>query len=1082
MNKRGLAWLAFLALLVCACGASTVQSDTLGKGFAEPPATAQPWVYWFWLNGNITKAGITADLEAMHRVGIGGVLIMEVDQGAPLGPVSFAGPEWRELFKFVCSEAHRLGMQVNMTNDAGWDGSGGPWITPETSMKKVVWTETTQEGPTEFDGKLAQPETVRDYYRDISVVAFPAVGSYRIPNIAGKSGLVRQDLPATAEYGEAPADSIIDPAKLVDLTSKLERDGTLHWNVPAGKWTIMRIGYTTTGVENHPSPVSGLGLECDKLSKEGSEAAFNGLMAKLTADVGPLVGKSLVRTHIDSWENGSQNWTAKFPEEFKKRRGYDPLPYMVVYSGHVLGSLENSERFLWDVRQTIGELVADNYAGHFEELARQHGIDLSIEAYGDCVFDDVAYGGRADEPMAEFWAWPGNFTAGCVYEMASSAHVYGKHILGAESFTSTDGEKWLLYPGKIKAEGDWALCRGVNRFVFHRYAMQPWLNAAPGMSMGPWGLHYERTETWWEQSKPWHRYLARCQYMLRQGLPVVDLLYVAPEGSPSSFNPPTGAYRADSCPAEVVEKRLKVKNGRLVLPDGVSYQALVLPDTGVMTYPLLEAVQRLAGSGALIVGGKPPTKAPGRLEQSALIDYVLDDAGLARRAASLWRVGVHGGVSAEKILNGKGVVPDFVSNRGFDYNHRATSTADIYFVANPHSYSANDVCKFRVVGKHPELWNPETGATEPVPIYSASTRTTDIPLRLGPSGSVFVVFKPGPAKPAAYSISKDGKVVWPVSSKAFGVKVLHASWGPMGDAARTKDVTRQVQEKLKSTDAFGVAELAAEGDPALGVVKTLTVDYEVGGKKSEVSATDPETISFPVSGDAEPPAKVAKYGRATVLEAAEPGTYRVAVFRDVFQVAKIAPWRTTLPVSPIWTLHFPGDDKLMVRQIQGLTSWTALLEPAKHFSGTASYKARLDVPAEMVGKDRRLYLDLGRVEVMAEVFLNGKDLGILWHAPFTVDVTGTAHAGGNDLEIRVTNLWPNRMIGDEFLPEDSDRNGDGTLKQWPDWLQRGEISPTGRQSFTSWRLWHKEDKLLPSGLLGPVWLKCTRLVPLLGAN
>ena len=294
----------------------------------------------------------------------------------------------------------------------------------------------------------------------------------------------------------------------------MDRHGRLTWDVPAGQWTILRIGHTSTGMKNAPAPASGRGLECDKLSKEGIEANFTAMMARLIDDVGPAAGKALVATHIDSWENGSQNWTARMREEFQARRGYDLLPFLPVMTGRVVDSLEISERFLWDLRQTVSELVVENYAGHMRELAHRHGLRFTIEAYGSPC-DNLPYAGQCDEPMGEFWVGGGSIET--CRGMASAAHLNGKSIVGAESFTAADHERWREHPATIKALGDWAFCEGINRFVFHRYAMQPWLDRRPGMTMGPWGTHYERTQTWWELTPGWHQYLARCQFLLRQG-------------------------------------------------------------------------------------------------------------------------------------------------------------------------------------------------------------------------------------------------------------------------------------------------------------------------------------------------------------------------------------------------------------------------------------------------------------------------------------------------------------------------------------------------------------------------------------
>ena len=620
----------------------------MAPGFARPPRSARPWVYWFPLSGNLSKEGITADLEALQRVGIGGVLYMEVDQGAPLGPADFAGPLWRELFQHACKEANRLGLEINMNNDAGWCGSGGPWITPELSMQRVVWTETVVKGPKSFAGVLAKPGAVRNFYQDIAVLAMPAPeGNGRIQGIEGKSSVIPQHFPPQrAKFASLSAESVIPRDRIVDLTGKMDAAGKLSWNIPEGTWLVLRLGHTTTGTDNHPAPASGCGLECDKLSKEATELHFNALMGRLIAENRALSGKGkvLVSTHIDSWETGSQNWTPRMREEFQKRRGYDLLPLLPTFTGRVVDSLEVSERFLWDLRQTVSDMLIENYAGHFRTLANRHGLRLSIEAYDGVPCDEMTYAGQADEPMAEFWSWDKFGAAYSCTEMASAAHVYGKQILGAEAFTATDAEKWQGHPAYIKDLGDWAFCEGINRFVFHRYAMQPWANPnrAPGMSMGPWGLHYERTQTWWEQSKAWHEYLARCQYLLQQGLFVADVCYLQPEGAPRRFAPPPtamiapfvrGGYNFDGCTPEVVLTRMSVKDGRIVLPDGMSYRVLVLPQVETMTPALLGKIKELVVAGATVVAPSRPQKSPG------LSDYPACDEQVKTLAADLWGAG-----------------------------------------------------------------------------------------------------------------------------------------------------------------------------------------------------------------------------------------------------------------------------------------------------------------------------------------------------------------------------------------------------------------------------------------------------------
>lgn len=1061
-----------LSLALPCFGRATRPATELERGFAAPPDAARPWVYWFWLNGNITREGITADLEAMKRVGIGGVLIMEVDQGAPLGPVAFMSPQWRELFKHVVVEAQRLGLQVNMNDDAGWNGSGGPWIKPEQSMQKVVWSETAVEGSKRFEGTLPQPKAVAGYYRDIAVLAFPAVGDFRIDKIQGKAAYERQAVGPVTETKLAP-EMVIDRARIIDLTASMDKEGHFAWDVPAGRWTVLRLGHTSTGMTNAPSPASGRGLECDKLSPEGIEAQFAGMMGPLIADVGTAAGKTLVATHIDSWENGSQNWTARMREEFRQRRGYDLLPYLPVLSGRVVESLEVSERFLWDLRQTVSDLVVENYAGRMAQLAHEHGLRLSIEAYGGPT-DDVTYGGRADEPMCEFWIGGGAFET--CKGMASAAHTYGKPILGAEAFTADNRERWLQHPGSIKALGDRAFCEGVNRFVFHRYAMQPWLDYRPGMTMGPWGLHYERTTTWWEQSRPWHEYLARCQYLLRQGRFVADIAYLQPEGSPQGFSSHRRhGYDYDDVTPEVVRTRMSVRDGCIVLPDGMSYRLLVLPQTTAMTPALLGKIRELVEAGAKVVGPRP-------FKSPSLSGYPACDDDLRHVADELWGQGkVVWPAASEEILAKMGVGPDFSAGPMVRWIHRRAEDVDIYFVACASPQATETLCTFRVDGKRPEFWHPETGQIETVVRYEQSDGTTRIPIRFDPGGSVFVVFRPNTdSLDPVVSVTRNGRPILPAPEHKAKVVIEKATYGVLSDPSRTRDVRAKLQAVVDGGElTFQVARMAQGDDPAYGTVKTLIVEYTADGKPFHASGQDPEEITLFTSAGAEQVVQIRGGPEGQLwLEAWQPGHYELKTASGRTLPCEMPALPQPLEVAGSWELRFSPNAGAPERvTLERLISWSEHSEPGvKYFSGTATYTKAIPVPAAMLGPGRRLYLDLGNVQVMAQVKLNGRDLGVLWRAPYRLDVTDALKAGDNTLEVKVTNLPVNRMIGDETLPEDSERNADGTLQQWPQWVREGKPSPTGRYTFTSWRLWQAGDPLQPSGLIGPVTLQATARV------
>jgi len=1164
-----------LAIILMAAGFCQAQAPDLERAFAEPPASAAPWVYWFWLNGNITREGITADLEAMKQAGIGGVLIMEVDQGVPRGPLDFMSDTWRGLFAHVVAESQRLGLEVNMNNDAGWNGSGGPWIKPEQSMQKVVWTEREVEGPARFEDILPQPETVAGYYHDIATLAFPTPGPYRIENIRVKacfeSGYVGPAIaPAIA------AEMCIDPARIADITAHMEASGRVTWDVPEGKWTIIRFGHTSTGVQNAPAPESGRGLECDKLSKEGIEANFNGMMAKLIEDAGPLAGKALAATHIDSWENGAQNWTLRMREEFKARRGYDLLPYLPAITARVVGTLELSERFLWDFRQTISEMIIDNYAGHLQTLAARHGLRLSIEAYGGPCYN-APYASRADEPMCEFWVGGGGFPT--PKEMASAAHTYGRPILGAEAFTAADKERWQDYPGSIKALGDRAFCDGVNRFVFHRYALQPWLDRRPGMTMGPWGVHYERTQTWWAFTPSWHRYLARCQHMLRQGHFVADICYLQPEAAPQSYSDhkPKG-YDFDNCSPEVVMTRMSVKDGHITLPDGMCYRLLVLPDVDTMTPALLARVRDLVRDGATVIGRRP-------LKSPSLQGYPACDAELKQIADELW--GTCDGVAVterqygngriiwmaqpEKVLAGLGIPADFTSHTLLNHIHRRVDDTDFYFVANPKQYDVVASCTFGVTGKTPELWWPDSGMRETAPVYTQAAGGTTVLLPLAQSASVFVVFKnPDTATDPVVSVSRDGEEVFTVLHPMPRITVEKALYGVLDDPGQTRDVREAVQRRADSgAYAFVVADLVREGDPAPQKLKALRVDYTIDGKHFTVRGTDPDTVHLTV--DAERIViHSAVYGvpgdpvrtrdvREKVQRIVDAGESSFEVARlaqgddPAFMVVKTAtiaysvdgkemkavgtdpevlylalpppsaeaiatvscrngkrylePWKpgvfditrasgatrqitagatpAPLELAGPWDVAFePATGAPAHTVFETLAPWNEHAEPAiKYYSGIATYTKTFVLPNEMLRDNRRIYLDLGNVQVMAAVKINGHAGGTawespLWKPPFRIDITAEAKAGENTLEIAVANLWINRMIGDEQLPEDSERYTEGNLKEWPRWLLEGKPSPAGRHSFTTWRLWHKDEPLKESGLMGPVVIRPVDAIPL----
>ena len=1188
-----------LIALVLAFFAARLMADDLSSQFASPPASARPWVYWFWNNGNVTKAGITADLEAMKRAGIGGVIIMDVVErfAPPPGTADFMNAEWQELFRFAVSEAHRLGLEINMTNGPGWCGSSGPWITPELSMQMLVSTNLGVDGPRLFSGILPQPDTDShrahdgfsstvkfvDFYKDIAVLAFPEM-----------------------------TNGVVAPETVLNLTSNVDANGTLNWQVPDGKWIIERIGHTTTGSSTRPPVKGGNGLECDKLSREAMDVHFTNMMRKLIESVGPLAGSTLTATHIDSWESGSQNWTPEFREEFQKRRGYDPTPFLPNVLGDqgvrcTIGDAAVAERFRWDFRQTISELLAENYVGRLEQLAHEHGLRLTLEGYDLPFGDEATYTQRADEPMTEFWATGAsqNLTKG--RQMASVAHIMGRNIVGAEAFTSGDSEQWKFHPATIKALGDNEFSQGVNRFVIHRYAHQPYLNRFPGSTMGPWGLHYERTQTWWEMSGAWHEYLTRCQFMLRQGMFVADLCYLRPELPYQTYFTPVPevpvGYKFDECSTEALIARMSVKDGRLVLPDGMSYRLLVLPENStLMTPALVGKIKQLVEAGATVYGPQP-TASP------SLTDFPKCDEEVSRQAAEVW--GDCDGTTVTEHAFGKGRVvwgpplssvlaqlqtsADFVSSVKLNWIHRQVGDTEVYFVANGTAAAVEALCQFRVKGLRPELWNPETGETTPMTAYQVNGADISVALRFEASGSVFVVFRPQ-AKPfdSVVNFTLNGQPVVPLT-KPPAIEFQKATYGVPGDAARTRDVIANLQTMLARGEfGFQVAQLAQDDDPANGTVKTLDLEYTSDGQPFTVSAQDPDSINLnpeitfttgvggvrgltgeyftnmDLSGEpalvrtdgglnfewnSGPPAKempannwsarwtstltALKSGEYTFclyaddgcrlfiddknvidhwildtgnnahtgkinliagehhqfrveyfqaggnddihlswlvpaanrpaevrcdtagrleIVASQPGHYEITTASGERRQVKVKKVPAPLEIIGPWDVRFPPNwgapGQINLDCLSSLSDSTNA--GVRYFSGTATYTKNFDwVPAAKSRRQRsETWLDLGEVQVMAQVELNGHDLGILWKPPFRVNVTGALQAGTNALEIRVADLWPNRMIGDAALPV------------------------AERFTWSSYEPFTKDSPLLKSGLLGPVKLQTAEIMRL----
>ena len=1084
--------------------------------FAAPPTSFKPEVWWHWINGKITKEGITADLEAMKRVGIGGAYIFDIglfdsyNKGqsitVPAGPINYNTPEWRDMMVFAAKEANRLGLKLGMHNSCGWSSSGGPWVTPEDAMKYVVWSETKVKGPSKFEEKLPRPR----FAHDLALFAYPAPAEV-LSDEVDSEGKRKPEVIAEwlygfrdgSDYGFGPLKvPVVRKADMLNLTSRIAADGSLEWDVPEGQWTLLLVGYGDGGGQNRAATDSGRGREVDKYSSECFDRFFDGCLEPLIRQAGPLAGKTFKTVVIDSYEPWWTNWTDRLPEEFRKRRGYEITPYLPsLTTGVVVEDVETTERFLFDFRRTLAELMAENYSDRMVERLRQHNMELAIEPIGIGNFNFFTYGKSSSLPMGEFWYREKQLHWG-VKMAASVAHVYGKPVVGAESLTAMPAEDaWGAHPYLYKPWADRAFANGINRLIFHCYAHQPWgKDVVPGMTMGPFGAFINRNQTWWDLSRDWITYVTRCQYMLQSGSFVADICAYVGEGDPQTSN---GAFQSmlpempkgydfDYCGRDMLAE-MKVKNGRLVLPSGMSYRVLVLAKMDRMSLVIARKVQSLVRDGATVVGPKP-VKSP------CLMEMGEGDAAVAAIGGEVWgdcdgktvtehtygKGRVIDGKPLEELLAGAKLGPDFRGDDSLFYIHRRIGDADAYFVSCLEAIPTAHTCTFRAQGR-PELWRPDTGTIEPVPVWRPVKDGIEVPLRLDPAGSVFVVF-PKAAKnlDPVVEVRREGGAAPPKAPDPL--KVIKAEWGLPDQPDKLRDVTDLVAKAVKgyrlevqaTTEALG-------GDPAPGFVKTFRVTYEENGKQRTVSVTDWQwiTVGTTVPPAPRPACELGIRNGVPTLTAWQPGNYRIRTASGRQTIVTAGKMPAALQIIGPWEVHFPpGWDAPETTTFDNLISWTTRPEfGIKYFSGTGTYVKQFKVAAGLLAKGRRIVLDLGEVGVIAQVNLNGKQSGVLWKPPFELDVTDALKVGDNRLVVRITNVWVNRLVGDEQFPDDvgwTGRDGydNGTLAAWPEWFVKGEPRPEPRRkTFTSWGHNRKDTPLIESGLLGPVMLRPVAVLP-----
>ena len=1042
----------FLTVLACSLlffNCNSAPDDKLDpEDFLNPPAASAVHTWWHWMDNNITREGISKDLESMKSQGITTATLFNIgildekDFGIP--HVLFNTDEWYEMFKWTLEEADRLGIKIGAHNTDGWSASGGPWITPENSMKRCVWSKSFVAGGELVEQLLPKPHNNHNYYEDIRVLAVPAQAEpgafqdikpilkidglstdellydgnpysmvdisdgtrldilfdddftankiaihprveyswsnlrniqYRIEIEASSDGVHYRsvksiespvvnrtsiiEIPATtgrffravfdqisgiqggqiglAEFellkiGETPSyhteiphhlektsttmanneSNMFEPGpdhavvaldEIMDITEFMTPDGILHWNAPSGNWEVLRIGYTTTGVTNAHATLAGTGLEVDKMDTSALNLHFRNYPQKLIDHAGDYAGNTFAFLLIDSWEARYQNWTGKFAEEFEQRRKYSLDYWLPVIAGITVESSEATERFLLDFRQTIAELIEENYYRHYHDLTQRNGLESYLE---------VIYGGRryppvdilrsnslVDVPMYEFWAGPNWQTGYIQYNPVQStrfalpAHtsaLYDKHIIAAEAYTGF--ANYSESPWDLKLFGDQWYCRGINRMVLHTNVHQPF-EKKPGFTLDIYGQSFNRHNTWWDLSSQWFTYQQRVQYILQQGLPVADFLYFMGDhyyqdlSAESAYDIPPG-YFTQNINLDVLLNRSRVEHGKIVLDNGLSYELLLLPEDGFMETGTLERIAELVHAGAVVVGPRPVRYARehNRDERTEIFNHLSEQVWGKPDTEDIYknrygRGRVFSGMDLWEILEISAIKPDFTSqiNDMVDllHFHKKIGAFDVYFVVNQEDKRVERDLSFRITGKTPEIWDPQYGTVTRPSEYRESDGYTRFTTQFEPKEALFFVFR-------------DGELP--------GLPV------------------REIPDAFYALDDF-----------------TGTITFE----------------------------------------------------------------------------DLPGKEPVPIDE---LISWTESSDPdIRYFAGKAKYILEFNLPDDLA-QYAPLFISLDEVQSVYEITLNDHYLGSSTFPGYKFDVSGLLKPDSNKMEIRVANTWRNRIIGD----------------------------------------------------------------------
>lgn len=1112
--------------------------------FESPSPSNQVYVYWFWLNGSITKNGITKDLESMKKQGISEASIFDVLQ--PIGnqqdilEVKFGTPEWYNMFQWALKEATRLGIKIGIHNCNGWSQTGGPWVTPEQSMKKYVWTKTIVDGGKNISIQLPLPQIKENYYRDFAVLAFPYIqketnfktaspivsinnkidamvlsdgnplstmpiqkGDYVMFNFSnelttnkiaflstvvhswenlailtsvftlsssndgkifkkiqdlkfnGVNNMVIVDFPkTTARYfklecknwpvvakenmnngndreiaeveflndNESPTFSPKIPYLMIktqtvkaitesnfDLTEKNEEkgiaknaiinltsfvtpEGKLNWKAPKGRWGIIRFGYTSTARKNKPAREGGVGLEVDKMDTAALNSYFTNFPEKLVKAAGEYTGNTFKFLTIDSWECHFQNWTHSFADEFKKRRGYDITPWIPVLCGELIENTQISEGFIHDYRQTISDLIDQNFYKHYSTLCHRKNLRLYTETgKGEYPQIDVLKTNlNFDMPMTEFWArqYPAIFpdykpiNKPTPHFPAFAAFDGNKQIIGAEAYTGF--AHYSESPVDLKPYGDQIFCSGINQMVMHCYVHQP-SDKKPGVTLGQFGSTINRNNPWFEFSRGWMDYQARIQYVLQKGEPAIDVVLYIGDQFPQSlkksvFNEMPYGYTSNPCNFDMLKNNAKIIDGKLSFGGKQRYAFLALPNKINMELKTLKRIAELVYDGGVVYGPKP-------LEMLSLQELENNTADFKELTNKLWGTSnnkiIENTYGKGKVICGKplatvlddlGVKADFSTSNSdpqeLMYIHKIMNDSDIYFVFNQQNKPLNRELIFRVEGKTPEIWNPENGTVKVPAIFTIEQNQLRIPVSFKPRESMIFVFKKGKPENFIQQVICNGEKIFPKNDSSESIIPIP-------------------QANLK----LNMFEFTAD----------LKGNYTFLTNKNQV------------------------INKSLI----KPEVFEIANFKGVIKF------------SPI------NNDSIQAVDIKDLKSLTEFENPAiKYFAGKAKYIITFDISADYASKKDSIVLSIGKIDATAEVRLNGKQLGYAWMPNSTFPVSNLL-AKNNTIEITVATVCVNRFIGDL--------------------IQFGSVKSLWTTSNVA-KFLNADRPLKPSGLIGPLKL------------